>query len=300
MLRSLVGSEMCIRDRVKDVTFTTNPTGAKRAFVVLEGSLGRLGREQWEFAISPLLNDPDDSPYQYTGTIMETILEDAGWPSNKRSIDRGQFELYVYNMAGVLSTRRLQTPLRPIRELERTEWGLITEGHGDRIDFQGRYFREFDTREPRYTFASSNVDGAIPVIGITPYDSNQGEIITRVRYSAQGSEVFQQVDTEGVNNFNLSLRTPVPVESLGRADINIDLENGNRWGAMGAVGESNINMLPYVTSVVNWQPFGANNIEIWEAPLGQPPRRIQPEPYADNTNIFVSFEYNRLLSLIHI
>ena len=275
---------------VKDVNFTKSPTGAKRAFVTLEGSLGRLSREQWEFAVSPLLNDPDDSPYQFTGRIMETILEDAGWPSGKRNIDKGQFELYIYNMAGVLSTRRLQTPLRPIRELERTEWGLITEGHGDRIDFQGRYFREFDNRQPKYNFTGPGVDGGIEVIGVTPYDSNQGEIITHVRYSAQGAEVFQQTDTDGDTNFNLRLRNPVAIASLDRADINLDLQNGVTYGAMGAVGESNINMLPYVTSVVNWQPFGARNIAIFSE-TGQ---QIQPEPYAHNTGVFVSFEYNRL------
>jgi hypothetical protein len=74
------------------------------------------------------------STSQMTGTIIGTILDDAGWPADERSIDEGQTAIDNWFVNG-------GNALNAVRDVEETELGLFSEGADGKLVFEDRHHR---------------------------------------------------------------------------------------------------------------------------------------------------------------
>ena len=222
---------------VTGTNFTKDPRGQKRAFITLTGSLDILSWERYETAL-----DPVDEEIDYTGNLVEGILQNVNF--TKREIDQGQVRVNTPLLYSHLNPARLRTPIGPIRELERTEIGLLHEGRGDSVIFEGRYHRELDISPPRYTFAGPNVDGAIPVEGIVPFDSKQQDVYTNYRIHAGSTQVLEQQKLFAINN-------PITIQPIGVYNLRFEL-----------VGEAPRKAIDDVQSVTNWKALALADVDV--------------------------------------
>ena len=245
---------------VKDINRRLSPSGQALLHIVIEGSLARLAKEKWEFATDPLYDSAQgevDQPYRQTGELMETVLTTAGWPEYMRSIDRGIFEVYPYNLAGVLSPTALRRPLGILRELERTEWGLLHEGRGDQVIFEGRYHRELDTGDPKWQFTPlppsfrRTLPDHIVAIDAATVDHNLQDVYTNIRYDTTNGFVHPLQNSD--SDYMLVIKQKAPLRLLkGESEVfQVNLGNGDLSDS--ALPEAD---LQQVTSVVDWQPVG--------------------------------------------
>lgn len=109
------------------------------------GPLGKIARQSVSIALQ--INKD-------TGTIIDAILDAAGWPTDKREIDRGATVVPYY------FTTEKRNVLDLIREIEASEGGVIYETKDGKIGFESRMRR----RMPPYNASKatlSDADGAV-------------------------------------------------------------------------------------------------------------------------------------------
>ncbi len=105
------------------------------------GPLGKIARQ----SVSVALQTNQD-----TGTIIDAILDAAGWPTDKREIDRGATVVPYY------FTTEKRNVLDLIRELEASEGGAIYETKDGKIGFESRMRR----RMPPYNASQATFSDA--------------------------------------------------------------------------------------------------------------------------------------------
>ena len=71
---------------------------------------------------------------QTTGTIIDEILDDAGWASADRTLDTGQTTIDAWFVSGI-------DALNAVREVEETELGFFTESADGKLVFEDRHHR---------------------------------------------------------------------------------------------------------------------------------------------------------------
>jgi hypothetical protein len=69
-----------------------------------------------------------------SGTVVGAILDAAGWPASKRTLDAGQINLGRWYVEGMY-------PVAALREVEDTELGFVYDGLSGYIVFEGRFHR---------------------------------------------------------------------------------------------------------------------------------------------------------------
>ena len=284
---------------IKDITRTRDPGGRERMQVVLEGSLARLSREQWEFATDPLydtLKEDTEAEYRYSGELIDTILETAGWPDVYRVIDRGIFHVYPYNLAGLLGSTQLRRPLASLRELERTEWGLLHESRGDQVIFEGRYHRELDTGPPLWTFGTGATD--VRPIDAVLIDHRLQDVYTNVRYSTSNAFVHPLKPADRSADYNLEMRNrrSIVIKQGETVDFEISLGNADLSHSVLDTAE-----LAQVVSVTGWQALEPTHViakanvqtPLSGNPPPQPKTSISGAYSAGGVNVFVKYQFTR-------
>lgn len=150
---------------------TDHGTGWRTATVTCEGVLGRLARAQHELSL--FVTDT-----VRTNEVVHSILDQSKWPAELRDIQRGQTRLNPAHYVGVLSSRAIHRALPSLRAMEDAELGLLHEGLGDTLHFQGRFHRELDTA-PVEMFLG-NLENAVPAEATTQVTENWDNVYTSI------------------------------------------------------------------------------------------------------------------------
>lgn len=121
------------------------PTALLRAF----GPLGWIARRQAATAVFTALT---------TGTAVEKVLDDAGWPVADRTLDTGQITMNRWAADG-------EGALVHLREVEETEFGFVSESRDGKIVFEDVHHR---LKTPHTTPQATFSDAAAAAL---PYQS---------------------------------------------------------------------------------------------------------------------------------
>ena len=121
-----------------------NVNGANLAMIKAIGPLGYLNK----FEVSTALK-----ANQYTGALIGTILDAAGWDADNRDIDTGIIKLPRFWV------ERVKT-LEALRLVEETESALLEESASGNIVYRDRHARSKDTKSTNSQATYSDASGA--------------------------------------------------------------------------------------------------------------------------------------------
>lgn len=158
-----------------------NTTGLATVIVRVEGSLARLAKSLYELS----LFRADTSK---TGDIISDALDQVGWPTGDRDIDKGLVRIHAAHYTSVLAGRRIQRAGPVIRAAEEAEIGLVHEGRGDQVVFRNRLHRELDI-QPASDWTLSFQDGDIIPEKVVQNTENWDNVYTNVQVGMERAVV---------------------------------------------------------------------------------------------------------------
>lgn len=149
-------------------------------------------------------------PVESSGARVDWLLDEAGWPSSKRTVDVGQSEVQAkdYDGMGVLAG---------IQEVSETESGLFfIDGAGDAV-FHDRHHRLLVEDESAHTFEAKydRDEGRLPYTNLTP-SFDESQLWNRVRVEPAGLAAQTADDAASQLRFG---RRALSISTLGVSEL---------------------------------------------------------------------------------
>ena len=230
---------------------TDHSSGLKTAIIRLEGALALLSHDEYSIALF-------ETNAVGTSEIVESALDQAGWPQDLRRIDGPQQWLHPAHYTRILGSRALQKSLPVLQATETAELGFMHELRGSHVVFEGRYHREMDDRDGQFVFGGDSMDGSvIPIEGTVNPNNQWDNVYTAATIGAEKAvvlapgKVWEMDDADdGVVGFQ------VPADNA--VEFKVDLTN-----------QPDFRTQRTVESVASWSPILASH---YEARRGNDPR----------------------------
>lgn len=145
---------------------------AATAVLVAFGPLYWIGDRDVNVAVSTSIG---------SGTAVEKVLDDAGWPAADRALDAGQITVTRWEADRVKA-------MTALRDLEDTEWGFIRETRDGKIAWEDIHHRLKTPHTASQATFSDAAGAALPYDEIEQLDSSR-EIFNRFDAAVQLFEV---------------------------------------------------------------------------------------------------------------
>eukprot|EP00658_Telonema_sp_P-2_P050372 TRINITY_DN38405_c0_g1_i1.p1 TRINITY_DN38405_c0_g1~~TRINITY_DN38405_c0_g1_i1.p1 ORF type:complete len:217 (-),score=59.43 TRINITY_DN38405_c0_g1_i1:122-676(-) len=181
MLRSLVGSEMCIRDRLKDFGMSIRPEGAP--------------------------DSPLASKRNLISNALLSMIKGCGGSTSVIVAEReGQF-VVVHQKFGVSALHLTVVPVEPIANLSgltRAHLGVLEAGRGSALQVMRERWPEFDEEQVRVGFVHPQAMEQVQMHLVAP-PMHHERLFEAPRWH-RFDQVMQELESDGaVTIMNLSL-----------------------------------------------------------------------------------------------